>query len=453
MNNWNAAFEVMKIATHLSIKSIIQFSALTLCIYIICATAFASLLIDRIVAVVENDVITENELLERVNVVRAQAGDQANLPSDNILSEQVLNRMIMERLQVDWGQRRGIEIDDLSLDQAMRNLAQRNRLTLDQFRDALLQQGIDYVTFREQVRTEMLIQQTLRRGVDANIQVSEQEIDALIESQEDAMDTNAEYRLSHILIQLPQDPTPDDLDKAKKEIEEIRTQAVAGESFTQLAIARSQAQDALEGGDLGWRNKSQMPNMFARQVSTMRPGEISEVLRSGSGFHIFRILDVRGNERVMVTQVLSRHILIRTNAIREDAEVEQDLKALRTRILNGEDFAELARVHSEDPASAVEGGDLGWLAPSVFAPAFREVAESIGVNEVSRPFKSRFGWHIMEVLDKREHDNSVEARRNQAREFLRQRKMEEETEIWLRQLRDESYVENRLLAPTEDNPQ
>ena len=301
MNNWNAAFEVMKIATHLSIKSIIQFSALTLCIYIICATAFASLLIDRIVAVVENDVITENELLERVNVVRAQAGDQANLPGDDILSEQVLNRMIMERLQVDWGQRRGIEIDDLSLDQAMRNLAQRNRLTLDQFRDALLQQGIDYVTFREQVRTEMLIQQTLRRGVDANVQVSEQEIDALLESQEDAMDTNAEYRLSHILIQLPQDPTAEDINKAKTEIEEIRSQAIAGESFTQLAIARSQAQDALEGGDLGWRNKSQMPNMFAREVSTMRPGEISEVLRSGSGFHIFRILDVRGNERVMVT--------------------------------------------------------------------------------------------------------------------------------------------------------
>lgn len=453
MNNWSAAFEVMKIATHLSIKSIIQFSALTLCIYTVCTTAFASLLIDRIVAVVESDVITENELLERVNVIRAQAGDQANLPSDDILAEQVLNRMIIERLQVDWGQRRGIEIDDLSLDQAMRNLAQRNSLTLDQFRDALLQQGIDYVSFREQVRTEMLIQQTLRRGVDANVQVSEQEIDALLDSQKDAMDTNAEYRLSHILIQLPQDPTPEDIDKAKNEIEEIRSQAVAGESFTQLAIARSQAQDALEGGDLGWRNKSQMPNMFARQVSTMRPGEISEVLRSGSGFHIFRILDVRGNERVMVKQVLSRHILIRTNAIREDAEVEQDLKALRTRISNGEDFAELARVHSEDPASAVEGGDLGWLAPSVFAPAFRDVAESIEVNEVSQPFKSRFGWHIMQVLDKREHDNSIEARRNQAREFLRQRKMEEETEIWLRQLRDESYVENRLLAPTEDNPQ
>lgn len=445
----------MKIATHIftRAKATILLCTFALAIYSAGTATFASLLVDRIVAVVENDVITENELIERINVVRAQAGDQASLPGDDVLAEQVLNRMILERLQVEWGQRRGIEIDDLSLDQAMRNLAQRNRMDLDQFRNALLKQGIDYVAFRNQVRTEMLIGQVLRRGVEADVQVSDQEIDALLDSQKDAMDTNAEYRLAHILIQLPQDPTPEDIDNAKKEIEGIRSQAIGGESFTQLAIARSQAQDALEGGDLGWRNKSQMPSMFARQVSKMRPGEISEVLRSGSGFHIFRILDVRGNERVMVKQVLSRHILIRTNAIREDAEVEQDLNALRTRILNGEDFAELARVHSEDPASAVEGGDLGWLAPSVFAPAFREVAEKIDINDVSPAFKSRFGWHIMQVLDRREHDNSLEARRNQAREFLRQRKVEEETEIWLRQLRDESYVENRLLTPAEPTPQ
>ena len=416
-------------------------------------TVFASLLIDRIVAIVENDVITENELIERMNVIRAQAGDQANLPSDDILAEQVLNRMIMERLQVEWGQRRGIEIDDLSLDQAMRNLAQRNRMDLDQFRNALLQQGIDYVTFRNQVRTEMLIGQVLRRGVEANVQVSEQEIDALINSQKDAMGANTEYRLSHILIQLPQDPTPADIENAKTEIEKIRLRAVDGESFTQLAIAHSQAQDALEGGDLGWRNKSQMPDMFARQVSKMRPGEISDVLRSGSGFHIFRILDTRGNDRIMVEQVLSRHILIRTNAVRSDDEVEQVLSALRTRIVNGEDFAELAKAHSEDPASAVEGGSLGWQAPSIFAPAFREIAKTIELNEVSQPFKSRFGWHIMQVQDRREHDNSQAAMRNEAREFLRQRKMEEETEIWLRQLRDESYVENRLLTPAEETVQ
>ena len=277
----------------------------------------------------------------------------------------------------------GIEIDDLSLDQAMRNLAQRNRMNLDQFRSALLQQGIDYVTFRDQVRTEMLIGQVTRRAVETNVQVSDKEIDALIESQQDSLNAKTEYRLAHILIQLPTDPTPDDIEKSKNEIEEIRSKAVGGESFTQLAISHSHAQDALEGGDLGWRNRNQMPEMFARQLSKMQPGEISNVLRSGSGFHIFRILDVRGNDRIMVEQLLARHILIRTNAVRDDAEVEQDLQGLRNRILNGEDFAELARVHSEDPASAVDGGELGWLAPSVFAPAFREVATSIDLNDVS----------------------------------------------------------------------
>ena len=293
----------------------------------------------------------------------------------------------------------------------------------------------------------------MRRAVETDVQVSDKEIDTLIESQQDSLNSNAEYRLSHILIQLPQDPTPDDINKAKEDIGQLRTRAIEGESFTQLAIAHSQAQDALEGGDLGWRNRNQMPDMFARQVSKMRPGEISEVLRSGSGFHIFRILDVRGNDRVMVEQMLARHILIRTNAVRDDNEVEQDLTTLRNRILNGEDFGELARAHSEDPASAVEGGELGWLAPSVFTPEFREVATKIAIKDVSRPFKSRFGWHILQVLDKREHDNSIEARRDEARQFLRQRKIEEETEIWLRQLRDESYVENRLFAPAESATQ
>ena len=438
---------------HLSINSLFRATALSLCLLLFSTFVVASLLVDRIVAVVENDIITENELLERINVIRAQAGDQSNLPSEDVLAEQVLNRMILERLQVEWGQRRGVEIDDLSLDQAMRNLAQRNRMDLDQFRSALLQQGIDYVAFRNQVRTEMLIGQVTRRAVETNVQISDKEIDALIESQQNSLNSNTEYRLAHILIQLPTDPTPEDIAKSKSEIEDIRSKVVGGESFTQLAISHSQAQDALEGGDLGWRNRNQMPEIFAQQLSKMQPGDISKVLRSGSGFHIFRILDVRGNDRVMVEQLLARHILIRTNAIRDDREVEQDLQVLRARIVNGEDFAELARVHSEDPASAVNGGDLGWLAPSVFAPSFREVATKIAVKDVSQPFKSRFGWHILQVLDKREHDNSTEARRNEAREFLRQRKIEEETEIWLRQLRDESYVENRLFAPAESDAQ
>ena len=395
---------------------------------------------------VESDVITASELRERINVIKAQAGDKTRLPDEASLSEQVLQRMIIERLQVEWGQRRGITTDDISLDQAMRNLAERNQLSLDQFRNAILQQGIDYVAFRDQVRTEMTIGQVVRRAVESNIQVSPSEIDRLLESQKDALDTNVEYRIAHILIQLPQDPTPSDIEAAKIKIDSLHKRAVEGESFTQLATANSQAQDALEGGDLGWRNKDQLPGVFSRQLANMKPGDISETLRSGSGFHIFRILDMRGNDRVMVNQVLSRHILIRTNAVRNDEQASRDLASLRSRILNGEDFAELARAHSEDPGSASKGGELGWTAPSVFAPSFRDVVESTPTNEISQPFKSQFGWHILQVLDKREHDNSDEARRDQARDFIRQRKLSEETELWLRQLRDESYVENRLTS-------
>jgi len=435
----------MKIKIHSNTKAFILIVSICYTLLCFASISHASLLVDRIVAVVENDVVTETELLERINVIKAQAGDQANLPDDATLADQVLQRIIIERLQVEWGERRGITIDDISLDQAMRNLAQRNRLNLDEFRSALLQQGIDYVAFRDQVRTEMTIAQVQQRAVESNIQVSPKEIDDLLASQSDSLDSNAEYRIAHILIQLPQDPTPEDIETGRAKIEELHARAISGEeSFTQLAIANSQAQDALEGGDLGWRNKDQLPGVFARQLSNMKPGDISKTLRSSSGFHIFRILDKRGEERVMVDQVLSRHILIKTNAVKTDEEARRDLRSLRSRIVNGEDFSELARAHSEDPGSASKGGELGWLAPSVFAPSFREVAESIPVNEISEPFKSRFGWHIMQVMDKREHDNSAEARRSQARDFIRQRKLSEEKELWLRQLRDESYVENRL---------
>jgi peptidyl-prolyl cis-trans isomerase SurA len=436
----------MKIATHSSTRVLLQRFIICFYLWAVIGTVHASLLLDRIVAVVENDVITASELRERINVIKAQAGDQTKLPDEATLTEQVLQQMIIERLQVAWGQRRGITIDDISLDQAMRNLAQRNQLNLDEFRSALLQQGIDYVAFRDQVRTEMTIGQVVRRAVESNIQVSPSEIDTLLESQQGSLDTNTEYRIAHILIQLPQDPTPSDIETAKTKIETIHKRAIEGESFTQLAIASSQAQDALEGGDLGWRNTSQLPSVFSRQLANMKPGDISETLRSASGFHIFRILDMRGNDKVMVEQVLSRHILIRTNAVRTDEQVRQDLVSLRSRMINGEDFSELARAHSEDPGSASKGGELGWTAPSAFAPAFREVTETIPLNEISEPFKSQFGWHILQVTDKREHDNSDEARRSQARDFIRQRKLSEETELWLRQLRDESYVENRLIS-------
>ena len=410
------------------------------------SAAYAEILIDTIAAVVEDSVITENELLQRIAVIRAQAGDQAQFPSDDIFTEQVLNRMISERLQMTWGERRGIEVDQPSLDRAMQGLAERNRMTLEEFRQTLVKQRIDYIAFRDQVRTEMFIGQVRRRAVESKIQISDQEINEFLEQQKNNPTIDLEYRIAHILIQLPLDPTPEQLKQAQTKINEVEQLAQKGDSFTQLAISYSQSQDALEGGDLGWRNRNQLPAIFADQLGDMTAGDLSKVVRSPSGLHLFKIIDTRGNETVMIAQMRSRHILLRTNAVRSDDDALRDLSSLRSRIVNGADFSELARANSDDPGTAVNGGVLDWVAPDALAPAFRDTAAKLAIGQVSEPFKSRFGWHILEVLERRQHDNSEDARRAEARNTLRQRKVEEETDLWIRQLVDESYVDNRLLA-------
>ena len=442
MNNYKVAFEVMKIVTP-TLTKLAQALLLSLALN---GAAYAEILIDTIAAVVEDSVITENELLQRMAVIRAQAGDQAQFPSDDIFTEQVLNRMISERLQMTWGERRGIEIDQPALDRAMQGLAERNRMTLEEFRQTLLKQRINYIAFREQVRTEMFIGQVRRRAVESKIQVSDQEINTLLEQQQKNPSIDLEYRIAHILIQLPIDPTPEQLQQAQTKINKVEQLAQKGDSFTQLAISYSQSQDALEGGDLGWRNRDQLPTIFSDQLGNMAAGDLSKIVRSPNGLHLFKIIDTRGNETVLIAQMRSRHILLRTNAVRSDADALRDLTSLRTRIINGADFSELARANSDDPGTAVNGGVLDWVAPDALAPAFRDTAAKLSISQVSEPFKSRFGWHILEVLERRQHDNSKDAQREAARNTIRQRKVEEETDLWIRQLVDESYVDNRLLT-------
>lgn len=442
MNNYKVAFEVMKIVTP-TLTKLAQALLLSLALN---GAAYAEILIDTIAAVVEDSVITENELLQRMAVIRAQAGDQAQFPSDDIFTEQVLNRMISERLQMTWGERRGIEIDQPALDRAMQGLAERNRMTLEEFRQTLLKQRINYIAFREQVRTEMFIGQVRRRAVESKIQVSDQEINTLLEQQQKNPSIDLEYRIAHILIQLPIDPTPEQLQQAQTKINKVEQLAQKGDSFTQLAISYSQSQDALEGGDLGWRNRDQLPTIFSDQLGNMAAGDLSKIVRSPNGLHLFKIIDTRGNETVLIAQMRSRHILLRTNAVRSDADALRDLTSLRTRIINGADFSELARANSDDPGTAVNGGVLDWVAPDALAPAFRDTATKLSIGQVSEPFKSRFGWHILEVLERRQHDNSKNAQREAARNTIRQRKVEEETDLWIRQLVDESYVDNRLLT-------
>jgi len=427
-------------------KSISSIALLTFLVTLALQSSVDAKLLDRIVAVVENDVIMESELRQRVNVLVKQFENNPEaLPTQDVLLDQVLNRLIVERLQIQLAEQRGIQVDDLSLDQAMRNLAKRNRLTLEQFREVLLKQGIDYVAYRDQVRNEMMLDQLRRRTIESGIQISDVEIAELVNKvDKDLLKKEYEYNVAHILIAVPENPKPGQVEKSQHRAALVFERAKAGNNFAKLAIAASDAQDALQGGDLGWRNKAQLPEVFLQQIENMQAGDVSRIGKSPAGFHIFKVLDRRAIENTMVDQVKTRHILVRTNALLTDEAAEQKLKELKRRIENGDDFGELAKANSDDVGSAANGGNMAWSASSNFVPKFKEMVDELEIKTISEPFKSRFGWHIVEVLDKREHDNSNEAMRAEAREQIRQRKVEEATELWLRQLRDESYIENRL---------
>ncbi len=401
--------------------------------------------LDRIVAVVDEDIVMESELRHRVQVLVQEFGkNRSALPSQDILVKQVLQRLILERLQLQLAERRGIQIDDLSLDQAMRNLAKRNNLTLEQFHDVLVQQGFDYVAFREQMRNEMTIDQLRRRVIDRDIEVTKSEIEELMaKSEGDLLEKQYEYHVAHILVAIPENPNSAQTEKSKQRAALIYDRATSGDNFTQLAIAASDAQDALEGGDLGWRNKAQLPPIFLQQIEQMLPGDTSKIAQSPAGFHIFKLMDRREKD-IMVDQVLCRHILLRTNVLLDDAAAQAKLKEFKSRIGQGEDFGKLAREHSDDASSAANNGNLNWSVSSNYVPAFRQVVDSLKINQISEPFQSQYGWHIVQLLDTRRHNNTREAMYAAAQNQIRQRKIEEKTELWLRQLRDESYVEDRL---------
>jgi len=441
---------MMKLLNSIRFNFISTLNVIRLLLVLVLAFIFANnvnaKLLDRIVAVVENDVIMESELRQRVGVLVKQfEGNPEALPPRDVLLDQVLQRLIVERLQLQLAEQRGIQVDDLSLDQTMRNLAKRNRMTLEQFRETLIKQNLDYIAYRDQVRNEMLLEQLRRRTIDNGIEISESEVEELVtKSDKDLLKKEYEYHVAHILIAVPETPKPGQIERSQHRASLVYDRARSGNNFAKLAIAASDAQDALQGGDLGWRNKAQLPEVFLQQIEQMNAGDVSRIGKSPAGFHIFKVLDRREIENTMVDQVLSRHILIRTNALITDQIAERKLKDLKPRIEQGDDFGELAKAHSEDTGSAVNGGNMDWTMTSNFVPKFKEVADNLEPKTISEPFKSRFGWHILEVLDTREHDNSQAAMRAEARAQIRQRKIEEETELWLRQLRDESYIENRL---------
>lgn len=415
-----------------------------LCLTLLTGQAPAAEMLDRIVAVVNDDVVLASELEEQFQLAMARLSQRSNqLPPEDVLKRQVLEQLINERLQLSIAERTGIKVDDQTLDNAVRRIAENNNLSLGEFRDTLEREGMNMASFREGLRKQIIVTRLRQRQVEGRVNVSPAEIDEYLASQADA-DRSSEYLLGHILIAAPEGATAEELRSAREEAEAVMARLQEGGDFAALAAEFSDSGSALEGGSLGWRAGNEVPSLFAGVVPDMSTGDIRGPIQNASGFHIVKLIDQRSGERVMVDQVRARHILIVPDKVVSDQDAQLRLETLRRRIRNGEDFGELASAHSADTGSASDGGELGWRDPNEFVPAFREVVQQLPVGEVSEPFQSNFGWHIVEVLERREHDGTEQVRRREAAEAIRERKTNEAMEEWLRRMRDQAYVDIRL---------
>jgi peptidyl-prolyl cis-trans isomerase SurA len=409
-------------------------------------------LLDGVAAVVDDGVVLKSELSDRLALVmdnlrkqqEQQPADQRRaLPPQSVIEQQVLEQLVLREIQLQRAKRVGINVSDDMLNEALGRVAQNLGYTLEELPTVLAAQNIDYASYREDSRQDMIIEQLQQRDVVNRINITPRELDQCL-ANADVNAANAfDYNISHILISIPANATAQDIEKAKQRIDEIHSRLDAGEDFARLAVATSHAQTALDGGSLGWRKGSQLPTLFRDVVLRLKPGQYSEPLQAGSGFQIVKLNEMRGAERTMVDQLHVRHILLRPNEILDEAAVRQKLLGIRAQIVGGDDFATVAKAVSEDPASATEGGDLGWLSPGDTAPEFEQAIAALSLNEISQPIKSRFGWHLVQVLERRSHDITDEKKREDCARQIRSTKAEEERELWLRRLRDQTFVDLR----------
>lgn len=410
------------------------------------AAAQRSIPVDRVVAVVGDEVITYVQLRAAIErVVQQLRGQNIELPPRNVLEEQVLERMISERAQLLKARELGIRVEETTMSRAVGRVAENNGLTEAELREALEREGISWRAFRESLRNEILVTRLRESEVDSKIVVTEAEVDNFIANNPDAF-TGNEVLVAHVLIRVPEEVSEGDFQALEAKAQDVLRRHAAGEPFDQLAAEFSDAQDATEGGVIGWRTRDRLPALFADAVRTLKPGEVSPIMRSAAGLHVVKLVDVRGGGAQVtekVDQTRARHILIKTSEILPDAEAEARLLALRERIVYGDSFEDLAKVHSEDLSSA-RGGDLGWVYRGDTVPEFERAMDALEVGQVSQPVRSPFGWHLIEVLERRVQDVTEERTRALARNSLRERKAAEEYENWLRELRDSTYVEIRL---------
>ena len=401
--------------------------------------------LDRIVAVINDDVIMRSELGEKIRTVTLQMQEQnIPLPPQAILEKQVLDRLIMTKLQIQTAQNTGIRVDDETLNRTISNIAAENELNLNQFREILEGDGYGYETFRKDIRNEILISRLQQRQVDNRIIVTEREIENFLSNREFQGETDIEFHIAHILIAINEGASTRQVTKTRETADKVLSELQGGADFSNMAATYSDGQQALDGGDLGWRKAGQVPTLFADFITNMEVGDLSDIIKSPSGYHIIKLLDKRSTEQVVVTQTKARHILIQPDELTTPEDALRRLRQLRMRIEGGDDFAELARAHSVDAMSAAQGGDLGWVNPGDLVPEFQRVMDSLEPGATSEPFRTQFGYHVVQVLDRREHDSTEDIKRARAREAIRRRKLDEARTDWLRQMRDEAYVEYRL---------
>ena len=425
-------------------KSILFF----LCSFLISTNIYSKIeLIDRVVAVVDSGVIMESQLNTRVEEILFRLkSDKAELPPLNLLEEQVLDRLIIEEIQLQLAERAGVKISDSELNQTLSRVSAQNNLSLEDFRIKLEEDGTSYKAFRDTIRKELIIQRVQRGRVGSKVDISEQEIENFINSEEGKSQLAEQYNVQHILLSVKSGLTKVEIEAIENNANLLIKRLGDGESFEKLAASYSSAQEALEGGFLGWRTSAELPSLFAEVITELKVGDVALPVRSGAGFHILKLSDKRGNTVKFLDQTLARHILVQPSEIRTENQARELINNIYERLSNGEDFKQLARQFSEDPGSKMDGGELGWSNPGDYDPAFETTLNATEIGKLSKPVKSSFGWHVIEVMDRRNEDVSQEEQKNRAYQIIYKRKFEQELQSTLIELRAEAYVDIKLTS-------
>ncbi len=401
--------------------------------------------LDRIVAIVNDDVITNNELNDEMARIALQIQSRGQqLPPHATLRKQVIERLILTRLQLQKAKESGINVSESTLNNTINNIAQQNNITTQQLRETLKRDGVSFQAFRDDLRQQITLRHLQQRDVINRIFVTDQELQREIKRSGKGADSRQEVHIQHILLGIKEGASKEEIAATRAAAEQLIEQLKSGADFTNLAIQHSDGRRALEGGDLGWYKPSQVPTLFVDALTTMKKGDISPPIRSASGFHIIKLVAEKGIDRLVITQRKARHILISTNEVVSDHDARTRLEQLRERIIGGDDFNALAQSHSDDKGSAINGGDLGWVSPGAMVPIFEQQMNELEINEISQPFRTQFGWHIVQVLGQRDYDSTQEVLQNNALIAVRRRKADEATDLWLRRLRDEAYIDLRL---------